>query len=272
VTDRRRPQAIDATVAHPSRIYDYLLGGDTNFPVDREAAERASAALGGLDNARAYARAQRAFLGRAVGHLVLEAKLRQFLDIGTGIPNEDNVHRVAQQAAPDARVVSVDNDPIVLAHAHQLMRSTPQGATSYLQADVREPEAILHDAAATLDLARPVAVLLVGILHLVGDDEDPYGIVARLLGGVPPGSYLVVSHMAKDILPDRMAALAERLGRATRRTWTLRTHTEVARFLDGLDVVDPGVVPMDRWRNPDAVQAAPDGRVVPGYGAIARKP
>jgi trans-aconitate methyltransferase len=286
VTDRpsvrpeplREPIEIGTARAHTSRIYDYLLGGTNNFAVDREVAEHVfSAYPGGLDGVRTDARANRAFLGRAVRHLAGEAGVRQFLDIGTGIPNADNVHAVLQQAAPDSRVVYVDNDPIVLAHAHELLDDTPTGRTNYVDGDLREPGAILDQASGTLDLDEPVAVLLLGILHVIPDEADPHTIVATLLDAVPPGSYLALSHMASDIQPDAMAEVYDRLDQTTRDTNppALRSRAEVSRFFDGLDLVDPGVVQVDRWRPDDGAASAapqPGERVPPLYAAVARKP
>jgi hypothetical protein len=264
--------SINFTMAHPARIYDYLLGGATNFAVDREAAERGSDAVGGFEAAQAQVRGQRRFLGRAVRYLA-EAGMRQFLDIGTGIPNDDNVHRVAQDAAPESRVVYVDNDPIVLAHAHTLLASTPEGATDFVLADLCDPEQVLAGAAHTLDFTRPVAVVLVGILHLVPDEDRPYELVGRLMDAVPAGSYLAISHMAKDIEPEAMAELVGRMSGRTGTPWTVRTRGEVTRFFDGLALVPPGVVPMDRWPEPEAPTADyKGGAVLPGYGAVARKP
>ena len=222
---------LDTSVAHPARVYDYWLGGKDNFAADREAAERVLAAAPGL---RFRVRANRAFLGRTTRYLAAEAGVRQFLDIGTGIPTGDNTHEVAQRAAPDARVVYVDNDPIVLLHAQALLRSTPQGATDYLQADLRDPGPILDRAAALLDFGQPVAVMLLGVLHLIQDSEDPWGIVARLMAAVPAGSYLTISHPAIDI--HRTQADAQRVYNERVSTpQTLRTREQVARFFTGLD-------------------------------------
>jgi len=178
-------------VAHPARVYDYWLGGKDNFPADREAAERAIAALPII---RVAARANRAFLGRAVRYLAAEAGIRQFLDIGTGLPTSPNVHEVAQAVAPESRIVYVDNDPIVLVHARALLTSGPQGVTSYVDADLRDPDTILRAVAKTLDFTQPMAVMLVAILQFIAAAEDPHAIVARLLAAVPSGSYLVLSH------------------------------------------------------------------------------
>jgi hypothetical protein len=270
---RRSPVAIDSTVAHAARVYDYMLGGNDNFAVDREAAEQAAAVVGGMDRVRSEVRANRAFLGRAVRHLAVDAGLRQFLDIGTGIPNADNVHAVAQLAAPEARVVYVDNDPMVLAHAHALLHGTPEGRTVYIQQDLRNPDEIVREAAATLDFGQPMAIVLVGLLHHFRDEDDPYAIVARLRDAVVPGSYLVVSHLASDIQADEMARAAERLGAMMEEPWVPRPHAAVARFFADLDVVDPGVVQVDRWRPPEPPPpAGGDDWVNPLYVGVARKP
>ncbi|HEX6420085.1 MAG TPA: SAM-dependent methyltransferase [Acidimicrobiales bacterium] len=262
---------IDSTVAHAARVYDYMLGGDDNFEVDRIAAEAAAAVVGGMENVRSEVRANRAFLGRAVRFVAGEGGVRQFLDIGTGIPNENNVHAVAQATAPDCRVVYVDNDPIVLAHAHALLEGTDEGATVYLQDDLRQPDSILRRAAEVLDFAQPVAVMLVGLLHHFRDEDDPYSLVARLVDAVAPGSYLVVSHMAIDIMPDLMARAAEQLDAAMEEPFIPRPHAAVARFFDGLVLVEPGVVQVDQWR-PDGPVAAREGWTNPLYVGVARKP
>jgi hypothetical protein len=268
------PVEIDARVPHPARIYDYLLGGSENFAVDREAAEQLAAAHpGGLDTARAVVRANRAFLGRAVRYLAVEAGIRQFLDIGTGVPTEGNTHEIAQQTAPESRIVYVDNDPIVLALSRTLLRSTPEGATAYVDGDLRQPEALLERAAGTLDLTRPVAVMLVAVLHLIPDADDPYGIVARLVDAVPSGSHLVVSCLAQDIHDREMSEAAERHGKIVHETLALRGRDDVARFLDGLEVVEPGVVQVHQWgRDGTAAPDEPGAPMTPIYGAVGRKP
>jgi S-adenosyl methyltransferase len=213
-------------------------------------------------------RANRAFLGRATRYLAAEAGIRQFLDIGTGIPTADNTHEVAQRAAPDSRVVYVDNDPIVLLHAQALLRSTLQGATDYLQADLRDPGMILDRAAAVMDLDQPVAVMLLGVLHLIQDPEDPWGIVARLMTAMPAGSYLTISHPAIDI--HHAQANAQRVYNERVSTpQTLRTREEVARFFTGLELVEPGLVQVHQWR-PDPGDFTPEG-VVSAHGGVARK-
>lgn len=262
-------------MAHPARVYDYLLGGSENFAVDREAAEQHVAANpGGIEAVRADIKANRAFLGRAARYLAGEAAVRQFLDIGTGLPNEDNVHAVAQRTAPDSRIVYVDNDPIVLAHAHTLLQSTPEGAAGYVDADLRAPEAILHGAAGTLDLSKPVAVLLIAILHFFGDDEDPYGIVAQLMEAVPSGSYLAISHLSPDLQPDVMGKLAEVVENDASMDYafTMRSREQLMRFFEGLEPVEPGLVQVDEWR-PDGPKAVPPPGVgpCPFYGAVAQK-
>ena len=270
----RTPAEIDTSIPHASRIYDYLLGGETNFVVDRELAEEVFGVIydGGIDVARADVRANRGFLGRTVRYLAAEAGVRQFLDIGTGIPTEGNVHQVAQQIAPQSRIVYVDYDMIVQAHARLLLKSTPEGATAYLTADLREPEKILQEAEATLDFGQPVALMLVGILDMVPDDDDAYGIVDRLLRAMASGSYLVVSHVTSDINTEEMVEAIRLLNESTRETFVLRNRAEVARFFGGMEIVEPDVVPVDQWRQPAPHQDRPGQRTTPIYGAVGRKP
>ena len=256
---------LDTGVAHISRVYNYWLGGKDHFAADREAAELVVASYPTvLDSVRA----QREFLGRAVNFLADQVGIRQFLDIGTGLPSANNTHEVAQQAAPQARIVYVDNDPIVLAHARALLAGNPQGATAYLDADLRDTAAILTEAAATLDFSEPVAVMLIGILHCIPDSDDPTGIVHRLLDAVPPGSYLVIAHPASDIHATQIGTAANRLNEVMADPVTLRSYAEVARFFDGLDLVQPGLVQLHRWR---AVPADSDAELA-NYGGVARKP
>ena len=256
---------LDTSVAHPARVYDYWLGGKDNFAADREAAERVLAAAPGL---RYRVRANRAFLGRATRYLAAEAGVRQFLDIGTGIPTADNTHEVAQRAAPDSRVVYVDNDPVVLLHAQALLRSTPEGATDYLQADLRDPGTILDRAAAILDFSQPVALMLLGVLHLIQDAEDPWGIVARLMAALPAGSYLTISHPAIDI--HHTQANAQRVYNERVATpQTLRTREQVEKFFTGLELVEPGLVQVHQWR-PDPGDYVAEG-TVSAHGGVARK-
>jgi hypothetical protein len=260
------PAAIDTSVAHPARVYDYWLGGKDNFAADRAAAEQVIAVR---PTVRRDIRENRAFLRRAVAYLA-EAGLRQFLDIGTGIPTSPNVHEVVQRIAPDARVVYVDNDPIVLTHARALLASTPEGATAYIDADLRDPDKVLREAAATLDLSRPTAVMLVGVLHLISDEEDPYGIAARLMAGVPADSYLVLTHPASDVNAEMAAEGARRYNQSVATPQTRRSFAEVARFFDGLELADPGIVQFHRWHPEPGLDTGQ--YEVSGWAAIARKP
>jgi hypothetical protein len=263
---------IDTSVAHVTRVYDYLLGGKANFAVDREAAELAYAAWpGGLDGVRADVRSHRALLGRVVRYLAVEAGVRQFLDIGTGIPKEDNVHEVAQRIAAASRIVYVDYDPVVLAHAHKLLTSTPEGTCSYIYGDLRDPETILRKAADALDFGRPAAILLFGILHFFADSEDPRAIVARLVEHLAPGSYLVISHLASDVHGEALTETFDRLNRQMSESVVLRTQAEVVQFFDGMDLVDPGVVQLPRWRPDPGQEAVPQDRPLPMWCAVGRK-
>jgi S-adenosyl methyltransferase len=255
----------DTSVAHIARVYNYWLGGKDNYAADREAGDATIAAYPDLV---ASVRANRAFLARTVRYLANEAGIRQFLDIGTGIPTANNTHEVAQSVTPDCRVVYVDNDPIVLAHARALLTSTPQGATSYIDADLRDTATILGQAAATLDFDKPVAVMLIAILHLIADDDDPYGIVTTLLDAVPAGSYLALSHVASDIAPEQQAEAARRYNQRAHDRQNHRDHAGVTRFFDGLALVDPGVVPVQKWRPNTAAEANSPSAM---WGGVARK-
>jgi hypothetical protein len=257
---------IDTSVAHSARVYDYWLGGKDNFAADREVGEQVLAASPGL---RQRVRANREFLVRAVCWLAGDAGIDQFLDIGTGIPSANNTHEVAQSVAPTSKIVYVDNDPIVLLHARSLLTSRSGGKTDYLPADLREPEKILTGAAKTLDLSQPVAVMLLGILHLIKDDEDPWAIVAGLMAAVPSGSYLALSHPGGDLIPNA----AEGQRRYNERVSTpqkMRSRPEVARFFEGLELVEPGLVQAHQWR-PDPDDEKPLG-FVSAHCGVARKP
>ncbi len=256
---------VDTGVAHIARVYNFWLGGKDNFAADREAAELV---ISSYPTVLASVRAQREFLGRAVNYLVGEVGIRQFLDVGTGLPTASNTHEVAQKVAPESRVVYVDNDPIVLAHARALLASNPQGATAYLDADLRDTSEVLAEAANTLDFSEPIAVMLIGILHCIPDSDDPAGLVRRLLDAVPPGSYLVIAHPASDVHAAQIGTAANRLNQVMAAPVTMRSHAEVARFFDGLDLVEPGVVQLHRWR---AVPADADVELA-NYGGVARKP
>lgn len=255
---------VDTGVAHIARVYNYWLGGKDNFAADREAAELVITSYPAV---LASVREQREFLRRAVSYLAGEAGITQFLDVGTGLPSAGNTHEIAQRAAPQSRIVYVDNDPIVLAHARALLTSSPQGATAYLDADLRDVPAILAEAAGMLDFSKPVAVMLIGILHCVPDSDDPVGLVNRLLDAVPPGSYLVIAHPANDIHATQIGTAANRLNQVMAQPVTLRPHAEVARFFDGLDLLEPGLVQVHRWR---AVPADPRVELA-NYGGVARK-
>jgi hypothetical protein len=236
----------DTSVANQARVYDYLLGGKDNYAADRVAAE---AALEVAPETVFAARANRAFLGRAVRYLTGEAGMRQFLDIGTGIPTSGNTHQVAQEIAPETRVVYVDYDPIVLAHARALLTSHEAGATEYLDADLRDTGAILSHARHLLDFSKPVAITLMSIMHAIPEADDPYGIVARLLGAVPSGSYLAMSHIASDILDgSTQQGLEDVVGRLIQQQLASRSRDEVARFFEGTDLVAPGLVRVEQWR------------------------
>ena len=255
----------DTSVAHIARVYNYWLGGKDNYAADRAAGDRAIETYPDMVSS---VRSNRAYLARAVRYLAGEAGIRQFLDIGTGIPAANNTHEVAQSIAPDSRVVYVDNDPIVLAHARALLTNSPDGATGYIDADLRDPGTILAQAAQTLDFSRPVAVMLIAILHLIVDNDEAYRIVAQLVDAVPPGSYLALSHVASDIEPDKQAEARNRLNKMVHEKQTHRSRDEVARFFQGLEIVEPGVVPVPQWR-PDSDPEARRPSVM--WGGVGRK-
>src|ERR1700729_1212220 len=230
----------DTSVPHIARVYDYWLGGKDNFAADRELGEQTLEAYPSLVFS---VRANRAFLARVVRFLAAEAGIRQFLDIGTGIPTANNTHEVAQSVASDCRVVYVDYDPVVLVHARALLVGSPEGATDYIGADVREREPIREQAARTLDLSRPVAVMLIAVMPLIGADAEPYRLVARLMDAAAPGSYLALSQVASDIQAEQMAEAARRYNSLAHETQRHRDRAEGTRFFDGLELVEPGVVP-----------------------------
>jgi hypothetical protein len=257
---------LDTGHAHPARIYNYWLGGTDNFAADREAAEQAIAANPGI---LTDVRANRAFLARVVRYLAGERGIRQFLDIGTGLPVAGNTHEVAQEVAPDARIVYADNDPIVLRHARVLLTSTPQGACDYVEADLRDTAAILAAAARTLDFGAPVALMLLIVMHLIPDDDDPYGVVAGLMGALPSGSYLVLAHPASDIRAAQMAEMTRRVNqRMSGPRATMRDHAAITRFFDGLELAEPGVVQPQQWRPEPGTSSPP---LVTAWCGVARK-
>jgi trans-aconitate methyltransferase len=256
----------DTSVPHIARVYDYWLGGTDNFPADRAMGERT---LQAYPNLALSVRANRAFLARAVRYLAGRAGIRQFLDIGTGIPTANNTHEVAQRVAPQSRIVYVDHDPVVLAHARELLTSTPQGASAYLDGDLRDPDAILAAAAETLDFGQPVAVMLIAVMHFVGDEAEAGAIVQRLMGACAPGSFLTITHAASDIDAEQMAEMVRRLNETTAEKTTLRDRAGVTRLFDGLELAEPGVIRAAEWRPDTAAEAASPAAL---WGGVARKP
>jgi S-adenosyl methyltransferase len=254
---------IDTTVPHSARIWNYWLGGKDNFAVDREAGDQFSAIYPGIVD---IARADRAFLGRVIRYLAGEARIRQFLDVGTGLPTADNTHQVAQRVAPESRVVYVDNDPLVLTHARALLTSSAEGASSFVDADMRDAEKVLREAAQWLDLTQPVALTFMGVLGHVVDHDEAQSIVDALLDGLPSGSYLSIndsvntSHALEEAL-----RVYEASGAVPYRT---RTPEQFASYFKGLELVEPGVVNVDDWR-PDPGSAR--GPEIPQLGAVGRK-
>jgi O-methyltransferase involved in polyketide biosynthesis len=246
----------DASVPNPARMWNYWVGGKDNFAADRQAAEKVLEVMPSLP---LIARLARRFLIDAVHRLAAGYGVRQFLDIGTGLPTADNTHDVAQRVAPRSRIVYVDNDPVVLTHARALLTSSPAGETDYIPADLRDTAAILSGAARTLDFSKPVAVLLIAVLHFIPDSDDPYGIVARLMDAVPSGSYLVIAHAARDIQAGAITEMMRRYNELSPVPVTPRTGEQVARFFGGLDVIEPGVVPIRQWWAPGVDAGADSG-------------
>jgi hypothetical protein len=256
----------DTSVAHIARVYDYWLGGKDNYVADRAAGD---AALEAYPDLVSSVRANRAYLSRVVRYLAGQAGIRQFLDIGTGIPTANNTHEVAQDVAPGSNVVYVDNDPVVLTHARALLVSGDQGHTNYIDADLRDTGRILAEAAQTLDFSRPVAIMLMAILQHIDEAEDPYAIVDSLLAAVPPGSYLAISHPAADIETEAMAQMAERLNKLMAEKVTFRNRQQVARFFEGLELVEPGMVRVQEWRPASEIEAKSPAAL---WGGVGRKP
>jgi S-adenosyl methyltransferase len=268
--DAEVPAEIDVSRPHPARMYDYFLGGKDNFAADRATAAKVLASWGAV---RTAVRENRAFLGRAVRYLAGEAGISQFLDVGTGLPSANNVHEVAQAISPETRVVYADNDPIVLAHARALLASGPQGATDYLDADIRDPEKILFDPVtrSTLDFTRPIALMLVAVLHFIPDEDGPQRIVRTLVDALPPGSYVVASHATAEHNPEGLSGAGRAYQEGGMRG-ALRTSEEFTDLVfGGLELVDPGVVLVSEWR-PDGDGIRPMPSEVNTYGGVARKP
>jgi hypothetical protein len=267
--EKAEAPTFDSSVAHIARVYNYWLGGKDNYAADRAAGDRTIAEFPGIV---VSARANRAFLRRAVRFLVTEAGIRQFLDIGTGIPSSDNTHEVAQSLAPQSRIVYVDNDPVVLAHARALLTSTPEGTTDYLDADLKDPGPILARAAQTLDFSQPVAIMLLAVLQLVGDDDKAYQVVADLLAAVPSGSYLALTHPTSDVQQDQVTAMVTQLNHLVAEKVTTRDRDKVARFFAGLELVEPGLVNVSDWRPDGAARDLPAQGPAALWVAVGRKP
>jgi S-adenosyl methyltransferase len=259
---------LDTTVSHSARIWNYWLGGKDNYAVDRAAGDKVAAMLPSIV---AQARADRAFLGRAVRYLAGEAGIRQFLDIGTGLPTADNTHEVAQRVAPDSRIVYADNDPLVLAHARALLTSTPEGVCDYVDGDLRDPGKILAEAARTLDFARPVGLMLLGVLHHISDTGEAYSIVRRLVAALAPGSFVAVNHSTSAVHGAAMEEAVRHWNQVGTPPMTLRSPEQITRFFDGLDLLAPGVVSCSRWR-PDLSPVGGQPAEVDEFCGVARKP
>ncbi|HUC57354.1 MAG TPA: SAM-dependent methyltransferase [Streptosporangiaceae bacterium] len=257
----------DTGVPHPARVYNYWLGGKDNYAADREVAEQVLRVMPVMAE---VACGCREFLAAVVGHLTVDLGIRQFLDIGTGLPTADNTHQVAQRSAPHARIVYVDNDPIVLAHANALLRSHPSGLCAYVAADARDTRAVLDAASATLDFSQPIAVIMLGLLHFITDEDDPYSLPRRYLDACCPGSYLALSHASSDIGGNGQPQATRRYNARAITPITLRSREQVGRFFDGLDLVPPGITALGQW-TPDG-EAAATVTALPTYTALAVKP
>jgi hypothetical protein len=268
----RDPFAIDTSVAHPARIQNYLAGGDGHFAADRNAVEDFGSALpGGIADARASVRSLGAFMARSVNYLTVELGIRQFLNIGAVVPTVKKVHEVAHQVAPDARFVYVGDDPVVLAHAHKMRGSTYEGATEYVHATIRDTELILKQAAPPLDLDMPIAVLLLTTLNFVPDEDEPVRLLADLLDALAPGTCLTIAHSSYDFNAVGMREASAKLAKALKDAWVVRTYDEISRFFGGLDLIEPGLVPIDEWRPSDNAPLPHSQRPVPIFGGIGRK-
>ena len=258
---------IDTTVSHSARIWDYWLKGKDNYAVDREVGDRIEEMLPDIVR---QAREDRLFLGRVVRYLAGEAGIRQFLDIGTGLPTADNTHQVAQRVAPESKIVYVDNDPLVLAHARALLTSTPEGTTDYIHADMHDPGNILAGAGRTLDFGQPVAITMLGVLWHVMDNDEAYAIVGHLMEVMPSGSYLALNHPTLEVTGEKMATAIQYWNQYGKPPGTHRTPDELARFFDGMDLVEPGVVSITRWRPETTSSGEPEE--IDQFGGVGRKP
>jgi hypothetical protein len=259
--------ALDPTVPNPARIWNYWVGGKDHFDADRALAEQFGQVVPKMP---LIARLTRQFLADTVGQLVADG-IRQFLDIGTGLPTADNTHEVAQRAAPESRIVYVDNDPVVLAHARALLSSSSEGSTAYLDADIRDPAKILAQAAETLDFSQPIAVLLIAVLHFVQDSDDPYGVVRTVMDAVPSGSYLAILHGASDVGAEDMPEAERRYNAQASAQFHARDREHVSKFFDSLDLVAPGLVNLSRWWQAAPAEAGAETEVA-AYCGLARKP
>ena len=259
--------ALDPTVPSPARVWNFWVGGKDHFEADRALAEQFGEVVPKMP---LIARLTRQLISDVVSELAA-AGIRQFLDIGTGLPTADNTHEVAQRLAPDSRVVYVDNDPVVLAHARALLTSSPEGKTAYLDADLRDPAKILAQASGILDFSQPVAVLLIAVLHFIKDSDDPYRIVTTLMGAVPPGSYLAILHAASDVGSDDMPEAERRYNERASAQFNARGRGDVSRFFDGLELTGPGLVNLSRWSQVTAGDGSAQGDVA-AYCGLARKP
>ncbi|MDP8930115.1 MAG: SAM-dependent methyltransferase [Actinomycetota bacterium] len=266
-TEQRPTSGIDTSVSHVARIWNYWLGGKDNYPVDREVGDQI---LQILPDVAHLARASRAFLTRAVRYLAGEAGIRQFLDIGTGLPTVDNTHEVAQRVAPESRIVYVDNDPLVLVHARALLTSTPEGATDYIDADLREPDKILAAAAKLLDFSKPVALMLFGVVEFITDDDEAYGIVNRLKDALPSGSYLTMYDGTNVIHKEASDRIVQLWNESGSTPLVLRSPEGIARFFDGWEILEPGIVSCTLWR-PEPSPFGPPVEV-DAFCGVGRKP
>lgn len=258
---------IDTTRPHSARVWNYWIGGKDNYPIDRQVGDQIAQMFPGILE---VARHARAFLGRAVRFMAGEAGIRQFLDIGTGLPTHGNTHEIAQSVAPECRIVYVDNDPLVLVHARALLVSDPRGMTAYIDADVRDTDKILNEAAATLDFTRPIGLMMLGIMGNIWDDDEAYAITRRLVDALPSGSYMALEDGVFDVVDPEAAKETERYRAEAGDPYRLRDHERITRFFDGLEILEPGVVPVSQWRP----EALPFGTPPPvsALAGVGRKP
>lgn len=267
------PFAIDTTAAHPARIQSYLVGGDGHFAADREAVDSFASALpGGVADARASVRSLAGFMARSVTYVSVELAIRQFLNIGATVPTLKKVHDVARQVTPDARFVYVGDDPVVMAHAHELRAGTAQAATEYVHATIRDTALILEQAQPTIDLDLPVAVLLLTTLNFVPDEDEPRRLLADLVGALAPGSCVAIAHASYDLKAEGMREAAAKLAETLKHPWVVRTYDEIARFFDGLDMIDPGLVQIDAWHPSENAPLPRSPRPVPIFGGVGITP